>query len=438
MWLAIGGVVLLLIVAAVVMSNIGGGGGGAENGGETADPGSDGTGGDAGETPSKVTSPPEKKTAGGKKAAKAKKTLQVGGIDAEFETITAALAYVREHAAGYSKRSRRIQVTINVLGGQTYAESIEIDGKKQKWPTGIAIVSTGVEPAIIAPTGRKPGIRLNQVEYVRIEGFRVEVKGKPTAVVLAGAQDRVQLENLVIDGFTESGIDGQGAAGEPSQDALRLIDLRLTAGGAEAVGVKLSEGVYDTSHVEITGCRLIGPQRAGIELTDTATYVAVSRTVIQSAGAALLFSGENRTWRHLKIHNNTFSKVQRGLVFEHMPTDNSDNVTIRRNLFHEIEGPECLVENGYVELQFSQMVSTAGSITRNWSTRTDQADLKKGERELMLPGLKRQRGVKVEFSSTDPAASDFLEPRTGTLPRRGPGNPKNPEFIGAQPFREGR
>ncbi len=235
MWLAIGGVVLLVIVAVVVMSNIGGGGDGAENGGETADPGSDGKGGDAGGTPTKVTPPPAKKATGGKKPAKAKKTLQVGGVDAEYETITAALAYVREHADGYSRRSRRIQVTINVLGGQTYAESIEIDGKKQKWPTGIAIVSTGVEPAIIAPTGRKPGIRLNQVEYIRIEGFRIEAKGKPTAVVLAGAQDRVQLENLVIDGFTESGIDLQGAAGEPSQDALRLIDLRLTAGGAEAM-----------------------------------------------------------------------------------------------------------------------------------------------------------------------------------------------------------
>ncbi|HCD03612.1 MAG TPA: hypothetical protein DER64_24110, partial [Planctomycetaceae bacterium] len=128
MWLAIGGVVLLVIVAVVVMSNIGGGGGGAENGGETADPGSDGTGGDAGGTPTKVTPPPAKKAAGGKKPAKAKKTLQVGGVDAEYETITAALAYVREHVDGYSRRSRRIQVTINVLGGQTYAESIEIDG----------------------------------------------------------------------------------------------------------------------------------------------------------------------------------------------------------------------------------------------------------------------------------------------------------------------
>ena len=438
MWLAIGGVALLVIIAVVVMSNIGGGDGEADNGGATADPGSDGTGGDAGGTAAKVTPPPTKKTGVGKKAAKAKKTLQVGGVDADFKTIAAALEYVREHKDGYAKRSRRIQVTINVLGGQTYAESIEIDGKKQEWPTGIAIISTGVEPAIIAPSGRKPGIRLNQVEYVRIEGFRVEAKGKPTAVVLSGAQDRVQLDNLVIDGFTESGIDFQGAAGEPSQDALRLVDLRLTAGGAEAVGMKLSEGVYDTSHVEITGCRLVGPQRAGIQLTDTATYVSVHRTVIQSAGVALLFSGENRTWRHLKIHNNTFSKVRRGLVFENMPTDNSDNVTIRRNLFHEIEGPECLVENGYEDLQFSQMVSTANSISRNWSTRPTQADLKKGERELMLPGLKQQRGVKVEFSSTDPAASDFLEPRTGTLPRRGPGNPKNPEFIGAQPFRERR
>lgn len=436
--LAIGGLVLLVIVAVVVMGNIGGGDGEGKNGGETTDPGQDDTGGDGGGAPSQVPTPKAKNSAAAKKTAKAKKTLQVGGVDAEFETITAALAYVREHKDGYAKLSRRIQVTINVLGGQTYAESIEIDGKKQQWPTGIAIISTGVEPAILAPPGRKPGIRLDQVEYVRIEGFRIEVKGKPTGVVLAGAQDRVQLENLVIDGFTASGIDAQGAAGDASQDALRLVDLRLTAGGAEAVGMKLSEGVYDTAHVEITGCRLIGPQRAGIQLTDTATYLAVRRTVIQSAQSAVLFSGENRTWKHISIHNNTFSKVRRGLVFEHMPTDNSDSVTIRRNLFHEVQGPECLVEHEYVELKFSQMVSTASSISENWSTRSVAADLKKGERELMLPGLKQQRGVRVEFSSTDPQASDFLEPRDGTLPHRGPGNPKDPAFIGAQPFRERR
>ena len=436
--LAIGGLVLLVIVAVVVMGNIGGGDGAGESGGETTDPGKDDTGGDGGGAPSQVPTPKAKNSAAAKKTAKAKKTLQVGGVDAEFETITAALAYVREHKDGYAKLSRRIQVTINVLGGRTYAESIEIDGKKQQWPTGIAIISTGVEPAIIAPPGRKPGIRLDQVEYVRIEGFRIEVKGKPTGVVLAGAQDRVQLEKLVINGFTASGIDAQGAAGDPSQDALRLVDLRLTAGGAEAVGMKLSEGVYDTAHVEITGCRLIGPQRAGIELTDNATYLAVRRTVIQLAQSAVLFSGENRTWRSVSIHNNTFSKVRRGLVFEHMPTDNSDNVTIRRNLFHEVQGPECVVEHEYVELQFSQMVNTANSISENWSTRSAAADLKKGERELMLPGLKQQRGVRVEFSSTDPQASDFLEPRAGTLPHRGPGNLKDPAFIGAQPFRQRR
>jgi hypothetical protein len=48
----------------------------------------------------------------------------------------------------------------------------------------------------------------------------------------------------------------------------------------------------------------------------------------------------------------------------------------------------------------------------------------------------RQRGVKVEFSSTDPLVEDFLEPRAGTLPRRGRGNSKDPAFIGAKPFRQ--
>jgi hypothetical protein len=80
------------------------------------------------------------------------------------------------------------------------------------------------------------------------------------------------------------------------------------------------------------------------------------------------------------------------------------------------------------------MFSTGG-INQNWSTRTEAADVKKRERELMLPGLEKQRGVSVEFSSTDPTVSDFLEPRASELlPRHEAGDPKDPAFIGAQPF----
>jgi hypothetical protein len=181
---------------------------------------------------------------------------------------------------------------------------------------------------------------------------------------------------------------------------------------------------------------MIGPMRAGLEMTDHVVDLTLQQSVIQSAKVALLFSGENRRWRNIAIRNNTFRQVERGLVFEHMPTDSSDNVRIRRNLFLEIAGPECVVETKYDELQFSQMVSMTGAIRENWSTRTETADPKKGERELMLPGGERQRGVQVEFSSTDPLASDFLEPRAGTLPQRGPGDSKDPAFIGAQAFRQ--
>tara|TARA_B100000809_G_scaffold113183_1_gene111720 strand:+ start:171 stop:650 length:480 start_codon:yes stop_codon:yes gene_type:complete len=157
--------------------------------------------------------------------------------------------------------------------------------------------------------------------------------------------------------------------------------------------------------------------------------------VIQSAKVGILFSGQGRRWRDVSIRNNTFAQVGSGLVFEHMPTDDSSNVTIRRNLFFEVGGPECVVENKYMDLKFGQMLSTTAAINENWSTRTEAADLKRGERELMLPGRAGQRGVTVEFSSTDPQAPDFLEPRAGTLPRRGPGDPKDPAFIGAQAFR---
>jgi hypothetical protein len=178
---------------------------------------------------------------------------------------------------------------------------------------------------------------------------------------------------------------------------------------------------------------VIGPVRAGLELATHVVDLTVQESIVQNARIAILFSGKNRRWRNVTIRNNTFAEVGHGLVFEHMPMDDSDNVAIHHNLFFQVSGPECFVKKGYDELQFDQMFSTRG-INQNWSTRTEAADVKKGERELMLPGLKKQRGVSVEFSSTDPTVSDFLEPRTGSLPRRGAGDPKNPAFIGAQPF----
>ena len=425
--LAVGGIVLIIVIAVVMTMGSGdGGNGGGGNSPATGDGGAVGGGEPVAKTPVTPVTP----------VIAAKRTLEVGP-EAEFKTIAAALAYVRDHKAGYRNNSRRIQVTINVLGGNTYAESIEIDGTQGQWPKGIEIISTGVEPAVIAAAGQKPGIQLKQVEYIRIVGFRIASKGKPSGVVLIGFQGRVQLEDLTIEGFTAVGIDARSVAGSPSQDVLKLAGLVLRSGGPDAVGLKFSSGTYDTnSHVRILGCRVIGPMRAGLQVTDHVVDLVLQESIIQSAKVAMLFSGQNRRLQSVSIRNNTFAQVERGLVFEHMPTESSDNVSIRRNLFFEVSGPECVVENKYDELKFSQMVSAAAAVTGNWSTRTEQADLKRGERELMLPGGANQRGVQVEFSSTDPQAADFLEPRAGTLPRRGPGDPKDPAFIGAVPFRQ--
>ena len=430
--LVAGGLVLLVVIGLVMSGSLGGGGDSGGSSGDGSGKGSGGGttngGGESGGSGGEVVEPVDP-------LAASKRTLEVGP-DARFKTIVSALDFVREHKSAYRLQSRRVQVTINVLGGRSYAESIEIDGTQGLWPTGIEIRSTGVEPAVLVPAAGKPGILLTQVEHISISGFRIDAKSRPAGVVLIGAQDRVALEGLVIDGFTEAGIDARGVAGDPGEDVLRLSDLVLRSGDPGSVGLRLSSATYDTnSHIRILGCRMIGPMRAGLEMADHVVDLTLQQSVIQVAKVALLFSGENRRWRNIAIRNNTFRQVERGLVFEHMPTDSSDDVTIRRNLFLEVGGPECVVETKYDDLQFSQMVSTTGAIGENWSTRTETADTKNGERELMLPRVERQRGVQVEFSSTDPLTPDFLEPRAGTLPHRGPGDPKDPAFIGAQAFR---
>lgn len=393
--------ILGLIVAAVFLFS-----------GEAEKPA--GKGGDEEKTAKNPTSKKGKaipKTA----APRAKKLLKVGGPESEYETIAAALQYVQSHHADYRGAGRRIQVTIEVLGDETYAESIVIDGGKQSWPTGIAIVNSGLGLATLAPAGSDPIIRLHQVEYVQVRGFHLQAAGRPVAIVLAGGQDRVQLQQLTVEGFSRSGVRAEGVAGEPSQDVLQLQDLLLKGGNPQAVGLQFAKGVYPTANVKVHRCRVIGPLAVGIQLDDSVSSMVIQESVIQGAQVGLQLAGKNRTWKRVTMENITFFQVTRGIVFEQMPGENSDGVVISRNLFAEQRGPECVVDNGYNELNFSRMMSANQSIAQNWSSRQEEADGKQGERELMLPNPKRQRGVSVKFSSVESGSPEFLVPQPGVI-----------------------
>lgn len=373
-----------------------------------------GNGGDEGKT---ARNPTSKKGKATPKAAapRAKKLLKVGGPESEYETIAAALQYVQSHHEDYRGSGRRVQVTIEVLGDATYAESIVIDGSKQSWPTGIAIVNSGLGLATLAPAGSDPIIRLHQVEYVQVRGFHLQAAGRPVAIVLAGGQDRVQLQQLTVEGFSRSGIRAEGVAGEPSQDVLQLQDLLLKAGNPQAVGLQFTRGVYPTANVKVHRCRVIGPLAVGIQLDDNVSSMVIQESIIQGAQVGLQLAGKNRTWKRVRMENITFFQVTRGIVFEQMPGENSEGVVISRNLFAEQRGPECVVENGYNELNFSRMMSANRSIAQNWSSRQEEANGELGERELMLPNPKPQRGISVKFSSADPGSPEFLVPQPGVI-----------------------
>ena len=401
--LSVGAVAILgLIVGAVFLFS----------GGADKSAGKDGEDKQAGQNPTtkeKGTSSPE--AAG----PKVKKLLKVGGPESEYETIAKALQYVHAHHADYRGTGRRIQVTIEVLGGATYAEPIEIDGNKQSWPAGIAIVTTGLSPATLAPAGKDPIIRLHQVQFVQVRGFHLKASGRPVAIDLAGGQDQVQLQQLTIEGFGQAGVRATGVSGEPSQDVLQLKGLVLKAGQPQAVGLQFAKGGYPTAYVQVQGCQVIGPLAIGIQLDDNVSSMVIQESIIQGAQVGLQLSGKNRTWKHVTMKNITFRQVTRGIVFEQMPGENSDGVVISQNLFVEQKGPECVVENGYNELNFSRMMSANRSISGNWSSRKEEPQGKQGERELMLPNPGRQRGVAVKFSSTDPKSDNFLVPQPGVF-----------------------
>ena len=367
------------------------------------------------------------------RAVEPDKELAVGP-GARFATIAGALGYIRQHAADYRDDTRSTNVTISVIA-ENCPESIEIDAS-DNWPRGVKIVAGGLGTVTLAPKTAGPVIRIKGgAEFLSIEGFTIQAEGKKVAIELEGVLQAVQLKNLVVQGFTETGILGKSASGISVKDALLLENVRLQAGDSQAVGIRLVEGQTDaTQRLTVRGGSIIGPMAAGVVFNSKTYDVLIQQTIIHNAAVGIRIDGQSPFLQNTEFSNNTFHQLERGIVFSAMPDSTSNGLVFSRNLFAAIKGPEIVVEKDFKELPFNGMVSVSVPILHNWSTRTVPANPKQGERELMLPNPKGQRTGRLKFLSTDPADDQFLVPSPGVLPRNlGGAGPGLQPYVGARP-----
>ncbi len=331
------------------------------------------------------------------------------GVDGDFRKINDALDYVRKNRERYSSVSRRARIEIEVVGGETYAETIHIDNSSGQYPKGIHVISRGVSPAKLAPSGSGPIIRLNGIENLHIEGFDLDASGRATAIELAGYLNRSRLARLNVTGFTGQGVLAQGAAGF-SRDELILESVRLTAADASATGLKFTGGDALTSRIKLLNCQIVGPVQNGILFDVGVTNFEIRGSIIYQAQTGIAFSNGPLDCRTVFITNNTLHNCSKaGIEFSDMPAAASFGLQFHRNLFSQT-GPELIVRKDYDEKAFDKFVQASGlsGIDRNWTDRSQVADPKAGERDLII--REEQRVQSFAFTSTDPSKPDFLRP----------------------------
>lgn len=364
------------------------------------------------------------------------KEITVGGAGAHFATITEALAYVAEHYSG----GRRDVQTIQVAGGQTYAERIRISKEQADvYPSGIRIVSSGETRAILAPTGGEPAISLTGgPEKFTLEGFDV-IAGAPVAIQIEGTLKGLRLKNLQVSGFTQTGLLGKSPVGFGAfDDDVQIEGITFKGNSASAVGVRLQSAseLVHSSQVKIKDCRFLGPLGTGVFFPDDAVEVQVRGCIFSEVDSGVRFEGSGRFWKAVVLAHNTFYKVRRPISFAEMPGVITNGMGFFRNLFVEPGGPEAIVEKDFNAAKFLTHVegSNLNGFEGNWSTRAAPAEPEPNLiGDLFHPGRNGKRDpAAAVFNTTDPTKPRFLAPGTNS-PHANVPNPGKDNFpyIGA-------
>ncbi|MCH8828866.1 MAG: hypothetical protein IID45_04735 [Planctomycetes bacterium] len=301
---------------------------------------------------------------------------------------------------------------IRVAGGETYKDRIELNNTNYSLDElELKLVCNDSKPAVLAPTGAAPVLKLTQMKNFTLEGFELSAKGMRTAIELNGDCYGLHLKNLRISGFTAAGIAAQDLSGFVGQ-VIRLERLQFTSAASNAVGIRFSG---DTTRVQIAAGRFLGPMNAGVRFianSKTLTEIEITQSIFHQLDDGIQFNGPVNLSR-VKIANNTFHASKNGIVFSQMPNSESKELVMSYNLFSEVETADAIVSNGYNEANFRKFLPVEGSgIIGNVSDRKPANP--KGIKFFHTHRSGNGLGRTFKFVSLKPADPRFLLPRNGS------------------------
>uniref|UniRef100_A0A7C2JYJ4 Serine/threonine protein kinase n=1 Tax=Schlesneria paludicola TaxID=360056 RepID=A0A7C2JYJ4_9PLAN len=383
--------------------------------------------------------PPQKAPKKAKAAAKAvgpsatdslweQKREAVVGPSGDFATLQAALEQVQK---SFRPQNRSDRFLIKLQAGD-YPERVNIAGKQwSKQTYGVNVVIRGEGNVTLAPGGAEPVIRLVGVQGLQLVNVTIQAGDKPVAIEITDLADRTKLKDVTVTGFTDAGIALAGVLGSSFSDGQLLLEnVRFQPGRDAAVGVRAAKGSdnIDCGYVRFLKCRFRGPLAAGVSISgqDTVGFEFRECVFAETRSGIELLGGAS--WRDFTLLNNTFYRCQTGLRIAQQPPPTAKNLSLRRNLFVELTGPEVVVEQDFNEQMLidRQML---GAMAGNWSTRPEEKV--GGALEIWGDGGRRGE-TGITFVSTDPDSPKFLAPPREAPQARVDGQKRGePSWLGA-------
>ncbi|MFQ5733782.1 MAG: protein kinase [Planctomycetaceae bacterium] len=345
----------------------------------------------------------------GKKFGASAKELRVGpGL--EFSTISEAIEEAKRRFE--TGERNEMQITIRVAGGKTYSERIVLDNTGAALDNlSLTIVCTDPTPAILAPTGPEPVVKLIKTAKLALEGFTIKARNIANAVHLEGYCAGLRLNRLTITDFTSTGITASKLrgfsdfGGERNVVALRGVQFR--AKNAQAVGLRFTG---ESMRVEVRRCRFLGRMSAGILFQNDAFHCEIAQCVFHNLRSGVLFPRALRL-RNLTIRNNTFHECDNGIVFASLPVRGTEDLTLSSNLFAKTRNNEAVVRKP-AKFDNDAFRSFLANGSRGMqSNMTDRKPTPKVKNIPFFFDRNGKTGVRVTFQSTDPDADDFLMPK---------------------------
>jgi serine/threonine-protein kinase len=346
---------------------------------------------------------PDSGGGGGRKERKQPAEILVGP-NAEFKSLAKAVAEAIRRYDVVGKREERTEV-IRVAGGATYKERIEFDNTRAETQAKynnltLRIVSDPDKPAILAPTGPEPVLKLVEMKQFTLEGFLLKSDGGPTAIELSSNCYKLKLKNLGVTGFTQNGILATKLQGFATADyELKLQNVSFQ-GGSQSVGIRFDG---ETTWMRIDGCRFIGPMAAGVVYNGDQANCSVRQSIFHDVADGIRVQGARRL-SDVQFRGNTFHSGGNGIVFTKMPLVEGRDLSIARNLFAKLRGNDVSVQAGFNAAAFKKIFPKDGTgLRRNMTDRSGRPNVP----SLYTGG---KTGVALKFKSVKPDAPDFLMP----------------------------